>query len=84
MSETKYIVTVGEPKTIEAYLPSNYKIVQTVIRPDYKSYILIAGKDNAGWTREDYVIPRLESGLHFCTSYDDEFTAREAVCAGMN
>lgn len=27
--------------------------------------VLIGGVDKAGWTLDDYVIPRLASGLHF-------------------
>lgn len=46
--------------TIEAYLPGNY----TAMRADDGS-IVISGEDNAGWTLDGYVIPRLASGLHF-------------------
>jgi hypothetical protein len=51
-------------ETIQRYLPGNYEAVQT------QYGIFIIGYDNAGWTLDDYVIPRLASGLH---------TAREIV-----
>jgi hypothetical protein len=31
---------------------------------------VIQGEDNAGWTLDDYVIPRLASGLHFAKEID--------------
>ncbi len=48
--------------TIRAYMPANYTIVG-----EYSDCVLIAGHDHAGWTMDDYVIPRLASGLHPCT-----------------
>ena len=47
-------------KTIEAYMPDNYSVVG-----EYGDCVLIAGHDHAGWTLDEYVIPRLASGLHF-------------------
>lgn len=44
---------------VQDYLPSNYQAVEG---PDG---IVIEGADNAGWTLEEYVIPRLASGLIF-------------------
>lgn len=49
-----------EPATIQAYLPRNYTVL---MGPD--GNWLIVGYDSAGWTLDDYVIPRLASGLHF-------------------
>jgi hypothetical protein len=46
------------PETVAAYLPSNYRIGKVD-----SWQIIVRGKDNAGWTLEDYVIPRLGSGL---------------------
>lgn len=40
------------------YLPFNYEVV---VGPDGQPYI--EGHDYAGWTLDDYVIPRLASGL---------------------
>lgn len=45
---------------IEAYLPSNYW-VEAVLDDDT---VLVLGEDVAGWTADDYVIPRLASGLY--------------------
>lgn len=44
-------------RQVAAYLPSNYS---AVLRGDI---IDITGTDVAGWTLDDYVIPRLASGL---------------------
>lgn len=46
------------PKTVAAYLPANYQVI--AVR-DHE--IIIQGRDNAGWTLDGYVIPRLASGL---------------------
>lgn len=46
------------PLTVAAYLPSNYKVVDTI-----DDRVVIEGEDAAGWTLHDYVIPRLASGL---------------------
>jgi len=57
-------------RVVRAYLPDNYQAVVAEVdadlsikRPRYK--VEIEGKDNAGWTLDDYVIPRLASGLYF-------------------
>ena len=42
---------------VAKYLPSNYRVDAVV-----KTWILVKGNDNAGWTAEGYVIPRLASG----------------------
>ena len=47
--------------TVRAYLPSNYSA-----RMDGDA-ILIAGRDDHGWTLSGYVIPRLASGLIVAT-----------------
>ena len=50
----------GRPtaETVAAYLPHNYKITATT-----KDQIVIEGQDDAGWSLDKYVIPRLGSGL---------------------
>lgn len=50
--------------TIARYLPSNYEVVENFYDPAVGS-VLIAGTDDAGWTLDGYVIPRLASGLWF-------------------
>lgn len=44
---------------VRRYMPANYDAAELDGR------IVIAGCDVAGWTLDDYVIPRLASGLHF-------------------
>lgn len=61
MSVTLRRATVnGNPDTIAAYLPANYRIESA-----NGDCVTIAGYDSAGWTLDDYVIPRLASGLLF-------------------
>jgi hypothetical protein len=54
---------------LERYLPSNYAIVKESgdVLPTSDSWMefTIEGEDNAGWTLDGYVIPRLASGLIF-------------------
>ena len=45
-----------ELKMIQRYLPSNY------VAFTFGNDVIIEGEDYAGWTLEDYVIPRLRSG----------------------
>ena len=47
-------------ETVRAYLPSNYS---AEVGPEHDPRIRIVGEDDHGWTLEDYVIPRLASGL---------------------
>lgn len=49
-------------RRVEAYLPGNYSAQE---RADGR--IEIIGHDRAGWTLDDYVIPRLASGMIFAT-----------------
>jgi len=46
-------------QVIRQYMPGNY----TASRQG--DDVIIQGTDNAGWTLDDYVIPRLASGLYF-------------------
>jgi len=59
----------AEPERVEAYLPSAYSVLCT-----HEGDVIIRGTDNAGWTLDDYVLPRLASGLMF----GDEITHDEA------
>lgn len=43
-------------ETVRHYLPNNYKAYPFGVA------ILITGADDAGWTMDGYVIPRLQSG----------------------
>lgn len=60
MSDTRRAhVHSTRPHEVAAYLPSNYEVVDLIL-PDI---VVIAGVDNAGWTLDGYVIPRLASGM---------------------
>lgn len=51
---------IPTPETVGRYLPSNYRVVRVTA-----GEIVIEGRDNAGWTMDGYVIPRLQSGMIF-------------------
>jgi hypothetical protein len=44
--------------TVERYLPGNYEVLG-----ETSLGIVVAGEDDCGWTLDDYVLPRLSSGL---------------------
>jgi hypothetical protein len=52
--------SIGGPtgEVVANYLPSNYKVTEVT-----ETEVFIEGHDNAGWTLDDYVIPRLASGM---------------------
>ena len=57
-------------ETVKRYLPANYSAL------DVGEQTFIVGHDNAGWTLDDYVIPRLASGLHTAVEISaEEFNA---------
>lgn len=59
----RYAIVKGSGITLEKiarYMPGNYKAL--VCKNDA---VLIRGEDNAGWTLDEYVLPRLASGLWF-------------------
>jgi hypothetical protein len=79
------IVTGGADSLdqVQRYMPSNYQ-ARTVFAQTsgkfldegfpqgvYAHVILIVGHDVAGWTMDDYVLPRLASGLIFATEITD-------------
>jgi len=55
----RYALIHSGDKAVAAYLPSNY----TVAYSDQKQTV-IEGRDNAGWTLDGYVLPRLASGMY--------------------
>lgn len=57
----RFAIAKGDLDVIRAYLPSNYKANSLNIDDS----VLIMGEDNAGWTLDGYVIPRLASGWIF-------------------
>jgi hypothetical protein len=67
----KYAVVYGRdandralPEIIARYLPDNYEVIHSTLTttPDNWQRVGIRGEDAAGWTMDDYVIPRLRSG----------------------
>lgn len=58
------IVRGGAPHVVAAYLPSNYRVLFDHELTVDKT-VVIEGEDVAGWTLDDYVLPRLASGLYF-------------------
>ena len=54
------VITTDDADRVAAFLPSNYSVVSQA-----DGIVTIAGTDNAGWTLDDYVLPRLASGLLF-------------------
>ncbi len=54
------IFITQEVDRLKAYLPANYEVAE--VTPDG---VIIEGEDFAGWTLDEYVIPRLASGLIF-------------------
>ena len=61
MSIKRYAIVTGlhaDAETVARYLPSNYRVLGTTSHG-----VVIQGTDNAGWTFEKYVAPRLGSGL---------------------
>ena len=50
------------PERIAPYLPNNYRVTES-----NSDTVTISGHDHAGWALDDYVIPRLASGLWFAT-----------------
>lgn len=51
---------------VRRYLPSNYD-AETMFGSEWT---IIFGDDVAGWTMEDYVIPRLHSGNIYAKALD--------------
>lgn len=68
VDEHKRAVIFNSPAdAVAAYLPRNYRVVGEVngVQPEFRSGILIEGQDDAGWTLQEYVLPRLASGNYW-------------------
>jgi hypothetical protein len=56
---------------IAAYMPGNYDVIEARFEQDGIGWVVfIEGEDNAGWTLDDYVLPRLASGFYFGREVD--------------
>lgn len=56
------------PEEVTAYLPDNYALMESyTVQERFREVliVIIGGIDRAGWTLDDYVAPRLGSGLMF-------------------
>lgn len=62
MNRIVRIKTNSSEQEIARYLPSNYSVLGKCA-----DGFVIAGEDVAGWSLDEYVIPRLASGLHWCS-----------------
>lgn len=65
MSRIRYAISISDDYDLTAvarYLPSGY---EATILPSGR--IVLEGKDDAGWTMDDYVLPRLGSGNYWFT-----------------
>ena len=58
----------GFLQRVRALLPENYKVGYNSLTKQF----MITGHDVAGWTLDDYVIPRLASGLVFIEEIVEE------------
>lgn len=70
----RYAIVKGRNVTrrvIEAYMPGNYAVMG-VVDDDGDACAVVSGEDVAGWTLDDYVIPRLASGLWFGDEVDGD------------
>jgi len=50
-----------DAEEIRGYLPGNYEVIAVT-----SEHVVIAGRDDHGWTLDSYVIPRLGSALYHC------------------
>ena len=68
MSEMKYVLVnaaSGTREEVAKYLPTNFRLIGITFPSDYypEGEYIVVGKNVAGWTVNEYVIPRLGSGL---------------------
>ncbi len=81
----RYAVISGRNRTvkeIEAYLPGNYEVTKVAPNPGGID-VLIEGEDNAGWSLDGYVLPRLASGNIYGREYSDRHDALDALFSVM-
>lgn len=68
MMRRAYVYGARTSREVSAYLPAAYRVVGSFADPyeggqAVRTVVVIEGRDVAGWTLADYVIPRLASGL---------------------
>jgi len=82
MKRYAIVTLTWERDNPEPYMPGNYKVLHIMpydeaqslegsppTRPSWRAAV-IGGEDNAGWTLDDYVLPRLASGGMFGSEID--------------
>lgn len=52
--------------SVETYLPRGFKVTE-IGTDEQGDYVIIEGVEHAGWTLDNYVIPRLATGLLYAT-----------------
>jgi hypothetical protein len=81
----RYALIYARADQVATYLPGNYTVAGETIEQETswspvhpggqkiessRWATVIEGRDNAGWTLDDYVLPRLASGLYFGKEID--------------
>ena len=69
------LIRCGDTDKVARYLPGNYEVVGGYDSPLHGPVTVIAGEDSCGWTLDDYVLPRLASGLIFGSEIIEEVPA---------
>jgi len=75
MTTTRTAIVFGRDITAERvarFLPSNYAVVDADVVGREGDSVIVSGTDNAGWTMDAYVIPRLATGLLWAQEVDAE------------
>jgi len=54
-----------DPEMVKAYLPANFRVLGLM-----DDEVVVIGHDHLGWTAEQYVIPRLQSGMFVVAEVD--------------
>jgi len=67
---------------VAAYLPAAFAVLGEGMQ-DTRTFYVIGGYDNAGWTLDGYVIPRLASGLIFADEVSEQ-QARDVVACSSH
>lgn len=93
----RYAIVRGarDSNEVQAYLPANYELVGTAVErteqfsavhPDGQARLdrlvfVVGGRDDAGWTLDGYVIPRLGSGVMTAEEIDLSHPVMKAIPA---
>ena len=73
MTATRTAIVFGRDITAERvarFLPSNYAVVDADVVGREGDSVVISGTDNAGWTLDGYITPRLATGLLWAQEVD--------------